>query len=350
MIVLKVNGRNFSHFQKLEVSLGIDTIASTFNFNGFFEISDTELKKIFRPFSYTSCQVWFIDEDNGIKERLITGILLNPALSEQRQIRLTGISGYSQTGIFEDVNIPMDLYPLQIDGLGLDKIAKKFCDYFNIPLYIYDNAKEDCAKVLEKVKAEPSQTIKDFLSKIASDRNITITHDNLGQLVLYKILNKTAPKISIDESDQKVISIAINPNGQGMHNPITVMKQSSTDSQNEGITTINSPFIDYIRPHVEVMENGSEIDTEKKANAIACREAKNFPITIELEGWTFNNKIVRAGFYIELTAPSIFLDTTKLVLQRVTFKTDPQKGNTQTLEAVMPCVYTGELPSKSPFV
>lgn len=350
MIVLKVNGKSIKYFSNVDVNLSIDSIASTFRFSGLFDINDTDLKAIFKPLGYQYCEVWAIDEDKGIREKLITGTILNPALSTQNQIRLSGLSGYSKTGILEDVTIPIELYPLQFDGLALDQIAKKLCDYFNIKIYIYDNAKEDAYKPFELTKSNPEERIKGFLSKIARDRNITISHDNLGRLVLYKILNQTPPKIKIKETDIGVLNIAISPNGQAMHSSVTVMKQASTDTQNEGLTTVISPFVkDIKRPLVKMLSHGSGTDTKKAAEGIICAEAKNLPITIELEGWTFQNKIVRAGFYVEVEAESIFVKKTKLVLQSVNFKSDPKKGKTQTLTAVLPCVYTGELPAQSPF-
>lgn len=350
MIELRIKGKKFNFFSSVDVNLKIDSIASTFKFNGFFDISDVELKDIFKPFTYADCQVWFIDQGKGINERLITGTILNPALSLQRQKRLTGVSGYSRTGLFEDINLPVELYPLQFDGLSLKQISEQICNFFNIPLLIFDNAKEDAAKPFELVKAEPSQTIKDFLSKMARDRNITITHDNFGRLLLYKILDITPPKIKINETDSGVVSISVSPSAQGVHSSITIINQASTTDQNEGQTTVQSPFMqNQNRPLVKMLTHGTGTDTKEAANAIASAEAKSFPITIELEGWTFQDKIVRAGFYIELTAPSIFIDTTKLVLQSVNFKEDPKTGKTQTLIAILPCVYTGKLPTKNPF-
>jgi len=351
MIELKVNGKDFKHFSGVDVNLGINTIASTFNFSGVFNIDDSTLKSTFKPLSYNSCEIWIVDQDKGIREKIITGTILNPALSTQRKIKLTGLSGYSKTGVLEDSTIPQELYPLQFDGLGLDAITKKICDYFGIQLFIFDNAKADAAKVFEKTKAEPGETVKAFLSKIARDRNITISHDNLGRLLLYRILNQTPPKIKINENDFGVNRISFTPNAQAMHSSITVIKQASTKDQNEGKATVESPFVKGIkRPLTKMLSHGSGTDTVKAANAIASSEAKNLPITIELEGWTFQNKIVRAGFYIELTAPSIFIQTTKLVLEKVNYKADPKKGKTLTLTAVLPCVYTGELPAKNPFV
>jgi prophage tail gpP-like protein len=349
MIELRVSGKKFKYFSSVNVSLSLDTIASTFSFNGYFNIDDNELKQLFKPFSYLPCEVWMKDEENEINERLITGTILNPALSIQRQKRLTGLSGYSKTGILEDVNTPIDIYPLQMDGLTLAEIAKKYTDYFGLSLVIRDNAKEQADKVFEKAKADPTQSVKDYLSKLCRDRNVTLSHDNLGRLLIYKTLNIDPPRIKINQSDKGVIQISSTPNGQSVHSDITVITQAATDTQSENITKIISPFAPGTnRPRVAKLKNGE--DTEAHAKALASAEAKNFPITIELEGWTFQNKIVRAGFYIEVTAPDIFIDTTKLVIERIVFKSDPQTGKTQTITAVLPCIYTGELPAKSPFI
>jgi prophage tail gpP-like protein len=350
-IVLIVDKKEFTHFSNVDVNLKLDSVASSFSFDGYFDIQDRILEKLFKPLSYLPCEVWAKDLDNGINEKLITGTILNQALSIQRNKQLTGVSGYSKTGVFEDCNIPISSYPLQFDGLGLDKIAKKLCDDFNIQLKIFDNARKDAAKPFELTKAQPTESIKQFLSNIAMNRNITVAHDNFGRLLLYKVEGKVPPKFKINENDIGVISVSINPNGQRVHSDITVIKQASTKNQNEGQTTITSPFVEpgVKRPKVQIFQHGAQTDTKLAATQMVCTEAKNFPITIELEGWTFQNKIARAGFYIELTAPSIFLETTKLVLQNVQFSLNPEKGKTMTLTAVLPCVYTGVLPKKSPF-
>lgn len=350
-LVLKIDNKEFTHFSNVDVNLELNSIASTFNFNGFFDINDRILKKLFTPLSYLPCEVWAIDQENNVREKLITGTALSHQFAIQRTKQLTAVSGYSKTGVLEDSNIPIESYPLQYDGLGLDQIALKLCNQFNLQLFIFDNAKKDAAKPFELTKAEPTETIKDFLTNIARSRNITVAHDNLGRLLLYKVLAQVPPKIRLKEDDIGVISVSVTPNGQGMHSSVTVIKQSSTENQNEGQTTVNSPFVPsgVKRPKVQFIRYGAQTDTKEAATAIVCSEAKNFPITIELEGWTFNNKVVRAGFYIELTAPSIFIQKTKLVLQSVNFKADPEKGKTMTLTAVLPCVYTGVLPAKSPF-
>ena len=118
MIELRVKGRTFKFFNKIDVTLRLDTVASTFSFVGFLNLDNNQVSNIFKPFQYTDCEVWFNDPENGLLERLITGTLLNPGLSIQKQVRLTSITGYSKTGLFEDINISPDSYPLQFDNLG----------------------------------------------------------------------------------------------------------------------------------------------------------------------------------------------------------------------------------------
>jgi len=350
MLRLRSQGRILEKFSNVDITLALDTVASVFSVEGYLDLNDPKSVALFKPFSYSDVIVEMVDDETGAIERLITGIALNPGLSVQKEITLTKLSGYSKTGVFEDVSIPPELYPLQTDGIGLGEIAKKICDYFKIELDIFPNAREDAAKPLTKAKAKIGEKVKPYLSNIAQARNITVAHDNFGRLLLYKVLAQIPPKVKINENDQS-IKISTSPNGQGVHSDITVIKQASTGDANAGQATVTSPFVPkgIKRPLVVPMSHGENIDVKKYAENIACREAKAFPITIKKQGWTIEGETLRSGFYIELTAPSIFIEATKLVIQTINFKQDPQNGKSMTLVCVLPCVYTGVLPSKSPF-
>ena len=351
MIELRTNGKKIINYSSVDVTLSLDTVASTFSFDGYFDIEKQSLKDLYRPFSYKKADVWFIDESLGINEKLITGTILNQALSLQKKPQLTNLSGYSVTGVIEDISVPPQLYPLESQGLGLGEIAKKFTDYLGLRLKIFDNALVAAAIPFEKAKAKPGESIKNYLSNLAKTRNITVAHDNLGRLILYKVLAKIPPSAKIDEKDNN-ISIDIAPNGQGMHSDVTIIRQTAFDDDNAGQFTISSPFMPkgIKRPLVKTLRYGETDDVRAMAEAEVCREAKNFPIVIQKQGWTVGNKLVRAGFYIEVTAPSIFLKRTKLVIQSINFKSDKKNNRTMQITCVHPCVYTGILPKKSPFI
>lgn len=349
MIELRTGGKVFRYFSEININLLLNTIGSTFQFTGLNE-NNPATDGIFKPFGYTPCTVWYVDQTTGEQEKLISGLIVNPGLSVEKTPKLNSVSGFSKTGIFENINIPTALYPLERKNVGLDVIAKELCDYFGITLKIFEAAKADAAKPFEKTKASPTETIKSYLSKLCRQRDITLAHDNQGRLLLYKILNVIEAQSLIDENDQ-TLKISTSPNGQQMHTSVTVINEADINDNNAGETTINSPFVeaDIKLPKVTTLKDGDNQDTGKLARSIVASEARNMPIVIEKEGWLFAGRLVRAGFFLEVIAPSILKRKTKMIVESVQFKATPSGGKTLTITAVLPCVYTGIPPSSTPF-
>lgn len=326
MIRLKLNGKWFEKFSTLNVNLKLNTVASTFNFTGFNEF--------FKILQYDPCQIYFNDE------LILTGTILNPALKYNLKPQLIGISGYSKTGILEDVNYPLVMYPLQFDGLSLKQIAEKITSYFGLRLKVFENAQSEANLAFEKVSIDPSETIKSFLSKLCNQRGLILAHDNFGRLLLYKVEAKIRPKFDYTEKDN--INISFTPNAQGIHSEISVLRQAKKFDNNNQQTTVKSPFISGIdRPMVKTLNDGDEI--QETANKMICAEARNFGIRLDLEG--FQN--VRSGFYVTLEAPFL-KQRTKFILESVNFKATPKSQTTQ-MDLVLPCVYTGIIPANTPF-
>lgn len=350
-IELKVNGRVYRHFARINIDYLRNTVGSTFEFDGFFERDVTGNLSLFEPLSYPGCEVFIVDDEAGINEKILTGVILNHDFVDQRQPNLTRLSGYSTTGVLQDCQIPLELYPLQQKGQSLTQITKRITDFFGLKLSVFDNAKQDANKPFESVKAEFTETCSGFIAKLARQRNITLSHDHLGRVLLFKVTGNNPPRVKIDQSDLKVISINFSVVGNGIHSDITAMRQAKTGSNVEGKTTIKNPLYQSSkrRPKVITLSNGDDNDTEKAATAAVCAEAKNLPVTITIEGWTFNNTIVRAGFYIEVNAPDIFINTTKLIIESIKFTSEPKRQKIMIITAVLPSVYTGELPKKNPF-
>ena len=73
-IVLKVNGLQFYSFNNFRLSLNYNSIASTFSFDGFFDINNQQHKALFKPLQYQDCVL----EIDG--RRVLTGTILNLSL------------------------------------------------------------------------------------------------------------------------------------------------------------------------------------------------------------------------------------------------------------------------------
>lgn len=325
MIKLKLNGQIFENFTDIDVSLKRNTLASTFKFTGFNEF--------FEVLKYDDCEVFFDDQ------KIITGTVLNPAFIYQKKPTLISLSGYSKTGILEDSNYPPSLYPLQFNGLSLLEITKKISRHFGFRVRVL-NALSAVNQPFEKVSTEPTEIIKSFLSKLALQRGVIITHDNLARVVLLRVEGKVAPKVNLNIDE--AMNVAYAPNAQGFHSSITGLRQAKTEDNNTQQVTVNSPFISGIeRPKVITISDGDEL--RATVNKAVCTEAKNHSLKITYEG--FIN--VRAGFYVTLDAP-ILKKRTKFLIETVDFK-QIKSSRTTTLNLVLPCVYTGILPGSSPF-
>lgn len=191
---LKIGGYTFEKFTKFGLGLHFNGVADVFSFDGFFDINNPNHKRLFKPLSYPACEVWF---DN---KKLITGTILNYSSSIASESSLTGISGYSKTGVLEDCEIPIDAYPLECNNLTLEEVAKKYCKPFGIDVKVVDDHViqtsgeaflEGFFGIVKKkyvtITADPKETVKEYLSKLAKERGIILTHDANGNLVFIQI-------------------------------------------------------------------------------------------------------------------------------------------------------------------
>lgn len=348
MITIKINGKKYSFYESGNVSLKLDTVASSFSVSGFIDENDKEKRAFLKPLTYPSCEVWLNYPEFNVNEKLITGTIINPGISSVKVKSLSSLSGYSKTGILEDCNTPLELYPLQNDNITLSQIAKRYADYFGLRLKIFDNALQNASIEFEKTTAEPEQSCKDYLSKLCNQRNLTLSHDNRGWLLIYKIEANIQPKVSISDKDANVISMTLNPNGQGVHSECTAFRQALKTTDNAAQSTVKSPFTTINRPISRILKQGDVNNTEEYAKRILSTEAKNFPVTIKLRDWLVKGEVLRAGFYITLESNKLFIQKTKFIIESIEFKISARERTT-TIKAVLPCVYTGELPAKSPF-
>lgn len=366
MIVLKVGDKRFSEWTSVNVELGLNTVSSTFSFEGWMT---EETKEIFKPFTCLECEV-IITKKDGTEETLLTGFCMNSGISTQKVPRLSMISGFSKTGILEQCTFPKAMAPFQWENISLWTLSQMICNHFNLNLVVHPGAMTDAAKKFENIECQSTETIKSVLSKYGEARGITVSHENTGSLFLYKIVNITESSSFLLEEDYD-ISMVMTPNAQGMFSEVSVMSDSVINVESEGssksddelgFVTSYSPFLPYINitkggvtkqiklPKNYVITDADQSDLKKLANKKVCEQARNFEITIEKEGWDFDGRIVRAGFYLNIDAPDLFIDgNLKVVVESMKFTKDSKGPEMLTFSCVIPQVYTGVIP-KNPFV
>lgn len=341
---LKINHRlgkvDVKYFNEFDVTLKYDSVASTFSFKVDFDPKNREHAEALCLSHFHEAEVMH----NG--ETLITGFILSNVLARQAVKELVQLGGYSKPGVFEDSNIPPDLYPLQADGLTLSEIANKLAQRFKIKVIVDPIVSEEMNKVITKTTAQPTQTIKDYLTELAIQRKVVMSHDEKGNLLFTKAKTKQAPLFHIEDGAIDT-RISLSFSGQGIHSHITVMKQADADGGNAGEHTIQNPYcpVAYVyRPKVITQTSGDDITSQEAAKQALMAELKNIVLTVELDRWDVNNKIIRPNNIISIKSPENFIyQKTNFFIESINYKGNNEK-QTATLTCVLPEVYNGETP------
>ena len=338
MIRLKLNGEFYEYFTNFSISLKFNSIASDFNINAYFNPFNEAQKKLFKPLSGVDIKLY---DDDAL---LFVGTILNVKFSRKTTQQLVTISGYSKTGILENCNIPLDLYPLESNNLSLYEIAKKLCKKFGIGVIVSSAVKTEANKIIEKTSAKASETIKEYLSRLCNERNIVLTHTATGSIVLTKANTSQKASWVYDESDDKVLSINGSVQGQQMHSSVSVIRQASIKTDNAGESKSSNIFVSQYKPLIKIQSSGTDNDTVNASVKAVLSELKNIKFTVEYDGF-----IHRPNTIIEIKEPFVYLyDKTRLFVESVTVKGD-NRSMISSVEAVIPETYSGVLPSKNIF-
>jgi prophage tail gpP-like protein len=341
-MILKINdrirNRNVEFFNNFTLSLKYDSVASAFNFNFYFNPDTIELKELACIGHYHIASI----EHNG--ELLLTGYILSEAFSSEPEKKMVAMGGYSLPGVLEDCEIPTDLYPLQSDGLSLKEIARKLTSLFDFKTVIDPAVASKMNQVFEKTTAGAGGSIKQYLTDLAAQKNIVISHTEKGELLFTEAKTKAKPFFHF-ENNVIGTTMSLSFNGQAMHSHITVIKQADADEGNAGEFTIRNPYVPFVyRPKVIVQSSGDDNDTEKAARNALSQELKNLVLTITTDRWEVDGKIIKPNSIITIKNPEIYLyNKCSWFVEGVEYQGDNTKM-TATLTCVLPEVYNMETP------
>lgn len=333
-MTLKINNSKFDFFNRFSVTLRYDSVASAFGFEAYFNTDNAEHKQLMKPLRYARCVV----EHEG--ETLITGTLLNNTFKSAPAKQAVQLSGYSVTGVLEDCET---FEPLQSNNLTLKEIAEKLLKPFGISIAIAEAVK---SKMDEKITVSTSgekQRIKSYLTELAAQKNIIVSHTAGGSLLFTVANAKQKPVLHFD-SGIPGTEMNLTINGQAMHSDIKVVAQADTESTNTAENVVKNPFVSAYRPKVVVQSSGDDNNTEQAAKNVLADELKNIKLSINTDRWMIDGKVIKPNMVISVTNDELFLyKKTNWFVESVKLDGDSSK-TTATLECVLPEVYNGNVP------
>lgn len=336
-----INGKQYDHFQDFVMTKIFDSLASTFSFNGYFDTTNAAHRRIFRPLSYSTVQIF---EDRRL---LLTGTILNHTFNVGPKNNLVALSGYSTPGILGKVSIPTNLYPLETNQKTLVEITERLIEPFGISLVVDPSVSEDANRAYEKTTAKDKQSIGSYIAQLASQRNIIISHTENGEL-LFTRPRKNRASIATYRDNMPSTNIQLSTNGDEMHSELTVQKQSTIGSDLTGDSTVINPLIGQFRPLVKEQTKGAAIDAENAAlNAISA-ELKNINVSVETDRWEwFDGRVVSmldVNQYIDIISPENYIaQRANFFVNQIVFEENAE-GRKAILNVVLPETFNGDTP------
>lgn len=358
----RIRNRVLKFFEKFTIDMKYDSIASTFSFDFLFDPDNQDHKDMACIGHFHICSLKHNDET------VLTGYVLSQGFNDMPETELATLGGYSLPGVIEDCQIypevsgaalrDIDLksteespvldggYPLQSDGLSLKQIAEKYLSPFRIKMVIDPSVAGLMDQTYDETTAKETQTLKAYLTELASQRNIVITHDQLGRLVFTKPSASKKPVTHFAKGETKWTSMSLSFNGKDMHSHIRTFQQQDEDEQIGSIESeVLNPYVPFVfRPRAVVQNSGDANDTENSAKNVLASELKNIRLNIGIHRWDIENKIIRPGEIISVTNPKVYLyKKSNWFVESVHLEGDAD-SMTARLECVLPEVYTGEVP------
>jgi prophage tail gpP-like protein len=339
---LKINHRlgvsKVDYFNSFSLNLKYDSVASTFGFQFYFDPKNKEHAEL-------ACVSHFheaIVEHNG--ETLVNGFLLSQEFNSGPKKEMAQFGGYSKTGVLADCTIPVDLYPLQTNGLSIKQICERLLKPFKLKVKVDPSVADKANQSISDITAEQSQTIMDFLTEACTQRNIILSHDEQGNLLLTSVNTKSKPLFHVEDGLIGT-NIKLNFNGQGMHSHITVMKQASADGGNAGEYTIRNPYVPIVfRPITIQASTGNDVTIQEATMNELAKELKNITLTVTTDRWEVDGKIIRPNNTITVYSPENYIyKKTEFFIADIAFTGD-QKKTTAVLTCYLPEVYNGKMP------
>jgi len=331
---LKINNVYIDFFTQITLGLALDTVASTFSVSARFNPNDAFHKTIFKPLSFPKVEI-FTNND----ELLLTGVVMVHNFKSTKTPNLVTMSGFSLPGVLENVNIPISLYPLESIKRTLKEIATRLITPFGIELVVDESVVNEVNMVFEKSVADPSESIKSYLSKLTSQRNIVLSHNQKGNLVMYKASTNTKPVLLFTKENTDEMSFTTD--AQKMHSEVSVISQPSISNTNVSLSdTAKNSMISVFRPSVNVLSSGTVTQTKNAADNKLAKELKSIGLTIVKNSLI----LIKTGSIVEVENDELYLyNPTRFMVSNVSI-TENKSSQKTTLTLVLPETYTGETP------
>jgi prophage tail gpP-like protein len=341
---IRLKGREFAGFWDAKITRHLDSYG-TIGFAAPFEPEHQEFRETFRPFEYAPVEAFIGDT------RILSGRMVDIAPSMAPGARTVGVSGYAGPGLLTDTNLPASEWPLEFNGLTLDRIAERIAAPYGLQAVVEDGI-ADVGPAFRRVALEANESPQTFLAELARQRSFVLADDPSGALLIRRSVAVSSPAVArFVEGEPPLSEVSVQFNPREYFTEITALG-GTRPGRSGGPSTERNPFAsDVVRPHIYQPDDTETGDLGVAARAQLGRMFGN-AATYELPLPTWRDPagdLWAPNTVVELHAPGAMVyRPTRLIVRSVTFEGTPS-SRTATLGLVLPGAFSGDVPEALPW-
>ena len=414
---VRVAGQEITKWENLTLTLRFDSVKSVFSMDMYWNPFDKKMRLVMLPGGYNTV---IIVSDN--EQVLFTGIFINPSFKSSSKPCLVNLSGYSLTGVLEDVEYSAIFSDsTQINGKSFFYICQTVCN--KLGLRVKDNTGGQAKRIIttkdlkadtiiERNEPDREQSIADYLSDLAKGLNIVLSHNEHGDLVLNYNLGDSDAVFNFSQG-MPGVEYELSLDGSQMHSEITAAAQAGYVGEKPAPVTVKNPFVapqsffnyrtaginlpainskyllngsslqlqvssmlginlpainsKYLvngpspqpqvlnvfnvgyRPHSVTQTDTDAPNLEDVANQALADELTAIRLSITIDRWELNNKLVPTGSIVSVQNPELYLfNKANFFIYQITYSGDAAES-TATYLCTIPEAFNGKVPTKSIF-
>ena len=335
-----IDGKRFKYWDKIRITDSLDTLA-TVEFSAPFDVNIPNFKDTFRPFSYKEVVVTIGGDP------IFTGIMLTPKPVIENNAKIISVSCYSTPGVLNDCTPPASAFPLEFNGQGLQDIITKLVEPFGISV----DFQGDPGAIFERVAIEPGKKILTFIIELLQQRNLVLSNDSKGRLVIWNSVETGVPVGKLEQGVSPVLSVTPSFTEQNYFSHVTGISPVDVGNEGSQFTVKNPQLPGVIRPFTFVVPDTIDSTVKAAVEAKAGRMFGNmvsYSVKVATHRDPSGNRWA-ANTSIMLRAPDAMIyNDYEFIIRSVEFDKD-DKTETATLNLVLPGSFSGKIPTNLPW-
>lgn len=322
-----IDGKRFRFWESFSITRSIDSV-STAAFSCPFDHDKSELRDIFKPFSYKDVTV----SVGGM--RLFTGTLVDVVPNVESKRKTISASCYSKPGVLSDCTA---ISAKEYSDQTLLEIARFECDPFGIDV---ESRIENSPK-FERVAVPPTKKFMAFLADLASQRGIIIADTPEGNLVIWEAVDKGNTVATLRQGSSPLVSVTPKFNPQQYYSVITVIQPVSFGSESTA-DIIGNPFGGgAFRPITFESKDTQDAEIKNVSESKLSRMLANaVSYVVNVSTWRDpQGELWEPNTTIKLNAPDAMIYSDyEFLIKKVVFSAS-KNSRTASLELVLPESY-----------